>query len=108
MSAVWASEERQRENPTSVYLKILVWTFGIFSFARVLAYLPTILAICQAGDSGQHSLLTWATWFGAHLTMAGMLYEKSGGRFDATIAVTLGNAALCLLTVSVIVWQRIG
>jgi hypothetical protein len=108
MAAVCAPQEQQSANKTSLYVKVLVWAFGIFSFARVLAYLPTIFAICQAGDSGQHSLLTWATWFGAHLTMAGVLYEKSGGRFDSTIAVTLGNAALCLLTVSVIVWQRIG
>jgi hypothetical protein len=108
MSAVSALGDRRNENSASVYLKLLVWAFGIFSFARVLAYLPTILAICQAGDSGQHSLFTWGTWFGANVTMAGMLYEKSGGRFEATIAVTLGNAALCLLTVAVIVWQRVG
>jgi hypothetical protein len=108
MSAVCASENRGIEDPTSVYVKLLVWTFGIFSFARVLAYLPTILAIYQAGDSGQHSLLTWATWLGAHLTMAAMLYEKSGRRIDATIAVTACNGAFCLLTVAVIVSQRIG
>lgn len=47
---------------TSAYVTVLTWLFTLFNSVRVLAYLPTLLAIFVSGDSSQHSLLTWITW----------------------------------------------
>jgi hypothetical protein len=43
------------------------------------AYLPTLWAIHVSGDSSQHSLWTWATWFGANVTMAAWLRPRCSG-----------------------------
>ncbi len=81
-------------------------SFTFFNTVRVLAYLPTVMAIVHAGDSGQHSLLTWLTWLGANATMAGWLYEQNGHRMDRAVVVNLCNATMCLLTSVVIAWFR--
>ena len=48
--------------PTSgTYLAVLTWLFTLFNSVRVLAYLPTLLAVFNSSDSSQHSLLTWLT-----------------------------------------------
>jgi hypothetical protein len=48
--------------PTSgTYLAVLTWLFTLFNSVRVLAYLPTLLAVFNSGDSSQHSLLTWGS-----------------------------------------------
>lgn len=88
------------------YLKMLTVAFTLFSSVRVVAYLPTIWAICQTGDSSQHSLWTWITWAGANVTMAAWLYEQDGQRMNRAIAVNLCNAAMCLGTTALIVFHR--
>jgi hypothetical protein len=80
------------------YLTILSCLFAFFSTMRVLAYLPTLWAIVQSGDSSQHSLLTWITWTGANLTMAAWLYEQEGQRCGRAVAVSLVNATMCVAT----------
>ena len=70
------------------------------------SYLPTLWAIWIRGDSSQHSLWTWCTWFGANVTMALWLRERNGGRFCRAAAVNLGNAAMCGITLVLIVWFR--
>ena len=92
----------QREH----YLLVLTWAFTFFSSIRGLSYLPTMWAIWQQGDSSQHSLLTWCTWLGANLTMAGWLHEHNGRRFNAAVTVNLANAAMCALTVALIACFR--
>ena len=48
------------KSPTSgTHLAVLTWLFTLFNSVRVLAYLPTLLAVFNSGDSSQHSLLTW-------------------------------------------------
>ena len=70
----------------------------MFSSLTLAAYLPTIWVIYRHADSTQHSLVTWLTWMGANMTMAAWLYEKNGQRFSRAVAVSVGNAAMCLAT----------
>jgi hypothetical protein len=88
------------------YLQGLAWAFALFSTLRMLAYLPTVATIARSGDSAQHSLWTWLIWMGANLTMSAWLYEHNGCRMDRAIAVSLGNAVMCLGTAVVIAWYR--
>ena len=89
------------------YLTVLGWAFALLSTVRVVAYLPTVWAIVQSGDSSQHSLWTWSTWLGANLTMALWLREHDAGRrFNRAAMVNLGNAAMCCGTLSLIAWYR--
>lgn len=90
----------------SGYGLLLTWAFSFFSSVRLLAYLPTMMLIVQQGDSSQHSLLTWSTWAGANLTMAAWLHEHNARRFTAAAWVSLGNAAMCGLTVALILAFR--
>jgi hypothetical protein len=80
------------------YLTVLAYLFAVFSTVRVLAYLPTLWAVVQSGDSSQHSLVTWFTWAGANLTMAAWLYEQQGQRWTRAVAVNLVNATMCVAT----------
>jgi hypothetical protein len=84
-----------RPGPTAVrvaYLRALTWAFTLFNSARIPAYLPTIWAIVQTGDSSQHSLWTWCTWLGANATTAAWLYESSGQRISRAVMFSVGNA----------------
>jgi hypothetical protein len=89
------------------YLTVLGWAFTLFNSVRMVAYLPTVWAIWTSGDSSQHSLWTWCTWFGANLTMALWLHERNGGHFDRAAAVSLGNATMCGVTLVLIGWFRL-
>lgn len=80
------------------YLTSLGYLFVFFSTVRVFAYLPTLWAVVQSGDSSQHSLLTWFTWAGANLTMAAWLYEQQGQRWNRAVTVNLVNATMCVAT----------
>ena len=92
---------------SSSYLVALTWCFTFFNTVRVLAYLPTVVAIARHGDSTQHSLWTWLTWLGANLTMAAWLFEQNGATMNRAIAVNLANAGMCLVTSVVIVAFRL-
>jgi len=89
------------------YLAVLGGAFALFNAIRVFAYLPTILAVVQSGDSSQHSLWTWLSFLGGNTTMALWLWEQNGRRCNRAIAVNAGNAAMCLAIVAVIVWTRL-
>ena len=88
------------------YLQVLGWCFAFFSSLRVFSYLPTLWAIQQSADSSQHSVLTWATWLGANLTMAAWLYENTARRFNRAVLVHLVNAGMCTVTLALIAWYR--
>lgn len=88
------------------YVGGLAWAFTLFSSARVVAYLPTIWKLIQAGDSSQYSLWTWSTFFGSNVTMALWLRERNGGRLDRASVVSLSNAAMCAATLLLIAWYR--
>lgn len=98
---------RQRPPAPGTYLALLTWLFTLFNSVRVLAYLPTLLAIFSSGDSSQHSLLTWVTWIGANATMAAWLYEHDGRRLNRAIAVNVCNSLMCLSTSILIVAYRL-
>jgi hypothetical protein len=98
---------RQPADARSLRLTLLTWSFTLFNSLRVLGYLPTIAAICNHGDSSQHSLWTWFTWLGANATMAAWLHEHNGRRIDKAVAVNLGNATMCAATVLVILVYRL-
>ena len=83
----------------------LGWSFSVFNAARLLTYLPTISAICESTRSDQHSLLTWAAWTGANLTMALWLNERSA-RLNCAALINFGNAVMCLVTCGVILHYR--
>ena len=89
-----------------VYPSLLVRAFTLFNSMRVLSYLPTIWTIWAAGDSSQHSLITWVTWLGANLTMALWLFEERRRRVDRAVMVNLANATMCMVTIVAIVAQR--
>lgn len=97
---------RQESSSGGFYLQFLTWTFTLFNSVRVFAYLPTLWAIYASGDSSQHSLLTWLSWFGANATMAVWLYEHNGHRMDKAIAFNIGNATMCLGTSVLIMVYR--
>ena len=91
----------------ALYRAVLTWAFTLFNSVRLVSYLPIVWAIWSAGDSSQHSLVTWFSWLGANLSMALWLYENEGRRLNKAIAVNAGNAAMCALTIVVIVAQRL-
>jgi hypothetical protein len=93
--------------PRATYLRVLAWAFTLFNSVRVAAYLPTMWAIFQSGDSSQHSLWTWCTWVGANATMAAWLYETHERRIDRVVMVNAGNAAMCAAVVVLILAQRV-
>ncbi|MFN3304792.1 MAG: hypothetical protein ACK44A_13885 [Roseateles sp.] len=88
------------------YLTLLGGAFALFNSVRVLAYLPTILALLASGDSSQHSLWTWLAFLGGNTTMALWLWEQNGRCCNRAIAVNTGNALMCLTIVAVIAWTR--
>lgn len=88
------------------YLIVLGWAFTLFNTVRVVAYLPTVLAIAQSGDSSQHSLWTWFTWAGANATMSAWLYETQGRKLTRAAVVNAGNATMCAITLAVILAYR--
>ncbi len=93
--------------PASLYARALAWAFTLFSSARVMAYVPTIWALWQSGDSQQHSLFTWITWTGANATMALWLWEQNGRRPSRAVVVNLCNAVMCAATLVLIVALRL-
>ncbi len=101
------SAVRELPSATSTYLSVLTWLFTLFNSVRVLAYLPTLVAIFTSGDSSQHSLLTWVTWVGANATMAAWLYEHNGRHLNRAIAVNVCNSMMCLATSILIVAYRL-
>jgi hypothetical protein len=92
--------------PRTAYLRVLAWSFALFSSIRVVAYVPTLWAIQTSGDASQHSLWTWITWTGANATMAAWLFEQNRQRMDRAMVVSLCNAAMCLCTTLLIVFYR--
>jgi hypothetical protein len=95
-----------RQRHRSAYLTVLTWAFTLFNTLRAVAYLPTMWAIYTSGDSSQHSLWTWCTWLGANATMAAWLYEQNGQRLGRAVVVNIGNAAMCAVTVALILAHR--
>lgn len=105
--AVGRSHATPSATARSRYLAALGTLFGLFSSARVLAYLPTIWAVVASGNSSQHSLLTWFTFLGGNATMAAWLWEHNGRRCNAAIASSGGNALMCLAVIVVVAWARL-
>ena len=91
----------------ATYLRLLTWAFTFFNSVRLLAYMPTIWTLAQSGDSSQHSLWTWGTWFCANVTMSLWLMERNGSRLDRAAAVNIGNAVMCLAVIGLIVAARV-
>lgn len=90
----------------ALYLRCLTWAFALCSSMRIVAYVPTIVAIYTSRDSTQHSLWTWCSFALSNLTMAGWLYEHNQQRLNRAILVNLCNSAMCLAIVLLIVWFR--
>jgi hypothetical protein len=80
--------------------------FTAMNALRVLAYLPTLLAIHASGHADQHSLFTWLTFCGANVTMALWLHEQHG-RVDRAVAVNALNALMCAAIAAMIGWTRL-
>lgn len=99
-------QSRCRVTPGAAYLTVLTWAFTLFNSTRVLAYLPTVLAIAQSGNSDQHSLWTWCSWVGANATMACWLYEQNGQKVNRAVVVNIGNTVMCALTLTLILVYR--
>ena len=84
---------------------MLGWTFTLFSSLRIVAYMPTLLAIQSSGGSEQHSLLTWFIFLGSNATMALWLREQHGGATRAVV-VCAANALMCAAICALIAWTR--
>lgn len=104
---ITTSASRRFPSASSAYIVALTWLFTLFNSVRVLAYLPTLVAIFTSGDSSQHSLLTWVTWVGANATMAAWLFEHNGRRANRAIAVSACNSLMCLATSILILVYRV-
>ena len=84
---------------------LLGWAFTLFSSLRIVAYLPTLLAIQASGGSEQHSLWTWLVFLGSNATRALWLREQHGGVTRA-VTVCAANALMCAAICALIVWTR--
>ncbi|MBT9595867.1 MAG: hypothetical protein IV094_07780 [Vitreoscilla sp.] len=87
-------------------LYLLSGSFALFNSLRIVAYLPTLVAIQSSGHADQHSLFTWLTFLGANLTMALWLHEQNGGRINRAVAVNAFNALMCGAIAASIAWLR--
>jgi len=92
--------------PRKRHLSLLSGSFALFNSLRIVAYLPTLLAIQSSGHADQHSLFTWLTFLGANLTMALWLHEQNGGRMNRAVAVNAFNALMCGAIAASIAWLR--
>ena len=92
--------------PRKRQLSLLSGSFALFNSLRVVAYLPTLLAIQSSGHADQHSLFTWLTFLGANLTMALWLHEQNGRRVNRAVAVNAFNAFMCGAIAASIAWLR--
>lgn len=89
-------------------MSLLSGAFALFNSLRIVAYLPTLLAIHAEGQTNQHSLLTWLSFMGANATMAMWLYEQNGCRMNRAISVNVCNAVMCAAITASIIWLRWG
>lgn len=96
----------ERATPPKRHLSLLSGSFALFNSLRIVAYLPTLLAIQSSGHADQHSLFTWLTFLGANLTMALWLHEQNGGRMNRAVAVNAFNALMCGAIAASIAWLR--
>ncbi|MDQ7743087.1 hypothetical protein [Hydrogenophaga pseudoflava] len=87
-------------------LELLAAAFAVFNSLRIVAYLPTLLALHASGHTEQHSLFTWLVFLGANLTMALWLHEQNGRRMNRAIAVNACNALMCGAIALSIGWLR--
>lgn len=87
-------------------LSLLSGAFAFFNGLRIVAYLPTLLAINAEGQTDQHSLLTWLCFLGANATTALWLHEQNGRRSNPAIAVSTCNAVMCAAIAGSIMWFR--
>lgn len=85
---------------------VLATAFTVFNLLRVVAYLPTLLAIRSSGQADQHSLFTWATFLGANATMVLRLYEQKARRLNRAICVNACNAVMCAAIAASVGWVR--
>ena len=94
-------------SPRRLYLALLSWAFTLFSTLRVVAYLPTLLAMVNSGDSNQHSLWTWFLFAGGNASMAAWIFENNGGKACRAVVVNTFNAVMCLLILGTAVVFRL-
>jgi hypothetical protein len=92
--------------PRKRKLSLLAASFALFNSLRIVAYLPTLLAIQSSGHADQHSLFTWLTFLGANLTMALWLHEQNASRVNRAVAVNAFNALMCGAIAASIAWLR--
>ena len=81
-------------------------SFAFFNTLRIVGYLPTLLAIQASGQSDQHSLFTWAVFFGANTSMALWLHEQNGHRINRAVVANAFNALMCACIAVCIAWIR--
>lgn len=86
---------------------LLAWSFALFNSLRIVAYLPTLLAIGHSGHAEEHSLLTWLVFLGSNATMALWLREHNGRRANRAVVVCAVNALMCAAICALIVWLRL-
>ncbi|WP_199084959.1 hypothetical protein [Bosea sp. ASV33] len=83
----------------------IMFAFLLTNFARVLAYLPQIIAIAR--DEGRAKAVsgsTWSLFFVANLSSALYAGLLSG---DSTMMVAFAaNAACCAAIVATLCWKR--
>jgi hypothetical protein len=101
-----ATHNADRTTPRKRHLSLLSGSFALFNSLRIVAYMPTLLAIQSSGHADQHSLFTWLTFLGANLTMALWLLEQNGGRMNRAVAVNAFNALMCGAIAASIAWLR--
>ncbi|MBX3605576.1 MAG: hypothetical protein KF788_09895 [Piscinibacter sp.] len=92
--------------PRARSVSLLSGAFALFNSLRIVAYLPTLLAIQASGHADQHSLFTWLIFAGANSTMALWLHEQNGRRTNRAVVVNAFNALMCGAIAASIAWWR--
>lgn len=87
-------------------LPLLSGAFAAFNGLRIVAYLPTLVAIQNSGQADQHSMFTRLTFLGANLTMALWLFEQNGRCINRAVVVNAFNALMCGAIATSIAWLR--
>ncbi|OZI31095.1 hypothetical protein CAL29_24480 [Bordetella genomosp. 10] len=90
-----------------IYRRCLSRLTNFFGAIRVVTYVPTILALCESGNSSQYSIATWLLWIAANVTMTVSLWEQNDRKPNNLIVINLFNTMMCLITIGFIAYFRL-
>jgi hypothetical protein len=86
-------------------IQIINPLYILFNSARVLSYIPQILAVSKEQNNlSAISLVTWLFWTLANLTTG--LYIQLNAPDPLLEAMNYGNAACCAIVVGIVIYKK--